>query len=185
MLSEPNDYFQRLLQLRNHRKHWRANQPLCLSTWAKQTTQCNLWKDGAIHWSRFPRLCTTCRRVTLQRQDKSRLGGEHTASKSVRDFFTLLTIMTRFQLDSQDMTSCSKWNLYLTHSLWASIVSQWMTAFVWISLLSLSRGKSKLKQYTPMKPKQWGYKVFILADQNGIVHNSTSTHTPFCQEMGI
>ncbi|XP_030297034.1 piggyBac transposable element-derived protein 3-like [Sparus aurata] len=30
--------------------------------------------------------------------------------------------------------------------------------------------KSQLKQYIPMKPKRWGYKIFILADQHGIVY---------------
>ncbi|KAK3516521.1 hypothetical protein QTP70_019903 [Hemibagrus guttatus] len=30
------------------------------------------------------------------------------------------------------------------------------------------KGKNQLKQYVPMKSKLWGYKVFILADQNGI-----------------
>ncbi|KAJ8353397.1 hypothetical protein SKAU_G00209640 [Synaphobranchus kaupii] len=34
-----------------------------------------------------------------------------------------------------------------------------------------SRGRSQLKQYIPLKPKRWGYKFFILADQNGIVYN--------------
>uniref|UniRef100_A0A671TTC3 PiggyBac transposable element-derived protein domain-containing protein n=1 Tax=Sparus aurata TaxID=8175 RepID=A0A671TTC3_SPAAU len=33
------------------------------------------------------------------------------------------------------------------------------------------KGKSQLKQYIPMKPKRWGYKIFILADQHGIVYN--------------
>ncbi|KAL2098379.1 hypothetical protein ACEWY4_007586 [Coilia grayii] len=33
------------------------------------------------------------------------------------------------------------------------------------------KGKSNLKQYMPNKPKSWGYKVFVLADQHGIVHN--------------
>ncbi|XP_056229119.1 piggyBac transposable element-derived protein 3-like [Seriola aureovittata] len=33
------------------------------------------------------------------------------------------------------------------------------------------KGKSQLKQYIPMKPKRWGYKFFILADQHGIVYN--------------
>ncbi|KAJ8369987.1 hypothetical protein SKAU_G00100150 [Synaphobranchus kaupii] len=33
------------------------------------------------------------------------------------------------------------------------------------------KGRSQLKQYIPMKPKRWGYKFFILADQHGIVYN--------------
>ncbi|XP_041920584.1 piggyBac transposable element-derived protein 2-like [Alosa sapidissima] len=33
------------------------------------------------------------------------------------------------------------------------------------------KGRSGLKTYNPKKPKRWGYKVFVLADQHGIVHN--------------
>ncbi|KAM4623623.1 piggyBac transposable element-derived protein 2-like [Polymixia lowei] len=33
------------------------------------------------------------------------------------------------------------------------------------------KGKSLLKQYIPMKPKRWGYKIFVLADHHGIVYN--------------
>lgn len=33
------------------------------------------------------------------------------------------------------------------------------------------KGKSALKTYNPKKPKRWGYKIFVLADQHGIVHN--------------
>lgn len=33
------------------------------------------------------------------------------------------------------------------------------------------KGQSQLKQYIPMKPKCWGYKIFILADQHGIEYN--------------
>ncbi|XP_062843269.1 piggyBac transposable element-derived protein 3-like [Trichomycterus rosablanca] len=43
------------------------------------------------------------------------------------------------------------------------------------------KGKSKLKQYNPKKLKRWGYKIFILADSNGMIHNFevyTGTITP-------
>ncbi|KAL2085795.1 hypothetical protein ACEWY4_019115 [Coilia grayii] len=33
------------------------------------------------------------------------------------------------------------------------------------------KGRSGLKTYNPKKPKRWGYKIFVLADQHGIVHN--------------
>lgn len=33
------------------------------------------------------------------------------------------------------------------------------------------KGKSQLKQYIPMKPKRWGYKIFVLCDRNGIAYN--------------
>uniref|UniRef100_A0A673JYK2 PiggyBac transposable element-derived protein domain-containing protein n=1 Tax=Sinocyclocheilus rhinocerous TaxID=307959 RepID=A0A673JYK2_9TELE len=33
------------------------------------------------------------------------------------------------------------------------------------------KGKSLLKQYNPRKPKRWGYKILVLADDKGIVHN--------------
>ena len=31
--------------------------------------------------------------------------------------------------------------------------------------------KNQLKQYIPIKPKRWSYKIFIQADQHGIVYN--------------
>lgn len=33
------------------------------------------------------------------------------------------------------------------------------------------KGKSSLKQYNPKKPHKWGYKVFVLCDSNGLIHN--------------
>ena len=33
------------------------------------------------------------------------------------------------------------------------------------------KGRSVLKQYLPMKPHKWGYKLFVLCDTQGIVHN--------------
>ncbi|XP_054270077.1 piggyBac transposable element-derived protein 3-like [Macrosteles quadrilineatus] len=33
------------------------------------------------------------------------------------------------------------------------------------------KGKSGLKQYNPKKPYKWGYKLFILCDTTGLVHN--------------
>ncbi|KAL2085028.1 hypothetical protein ACEWY4_020546 [Coilia grayii] len=33
------------------------------------------------------------------------------------------------------------------------------------------KGKSGIKQYNPKKTKRWGYKIFVLADCHGIVHN--------------
>lgn len=33
------------------------------------------------------------------------------------------------------------------------------------------KGQSALKQYLPNKPNKWGYKIFILCDTKGLVHN--------------
>lgn len=33
------------------------------------------------------------------------------------------------------------------------------------------KGKSFLKQYNPKKPNKWGYKLFVLCDSQGLVHN--------------
>ncbi|XP_016519048.1 piggyBac transposable element-derived protein 3-like [Poecilia formosa] len=33
------------------------------------------------------------------------------------------------------------------------------------------KGKNRLKQYLPGKPKKWGYKIFILAGSDGVPHN--------------
>lgn len=33
------------------------------------------------------------------------------------------------------------------------------------------KGKSALKQYNPKKPHKWGYKIFVLCDKNGLIHN--------------
>ena len=33
------------------------------------------------------------------------------------------------------------------------------------------KGRSSLKQYNPMKPKKWGYKIFVLSDSQGLVHD--------------
>ena len=33
------------------------------------------------------------------------------------------------------------------------------------------KGRSKLKQYVPSKPHKYGYKVFVLCDSSGIIHN--------------
>ena len=33
------------------------------------------------------------------------------------------------------------------------------------------KGQSALKQYVPNKPYKWGYKIFILCDTRGLVHN--------------
>lgn len=33
------------------------------------------------------------------------------------------------------------------------------------------KGKSQLKQYIPSKPHKWGYKLFVLADTNGIIYD--------------
>lgn len=33
------------------------------------------------------------------------------------------------------------------------------------------KGMSALKQYNPKKPNKWGYKIFVLCDNNGITHD--------------
>ena len=33
------------------------------------------------------------------------------------------------------------------------------------------KGASSLKQYIPKKPTKWGYKMFILADKDGLVYD--------------
>lgn len=33
------------------------------------------------------------------------------------------------------------------------------------------KGSSSLKQYNPQKPHKWGYKIFVLSDQKGLIHN--------------
>lgn len=33
------------------------------------------------------------------------------------------------------------------------------------------KGMSSLKQYNPKKPNKWGYKVFVLCDNKGLIHN--------------
>ncbi|XP_023195555.1 piggyBac transposable element-derived protein 3-like [Xiphophorus maculatus] len=33
------------------------------------------------------------------------------------------------------------------------------------------KGRNRLKQYLPAKPKKWGYKIFILAGSDGVPHN--------------
>ncbi|XP_047144588.1 piggyBac transposable element-derived protein 1-like [Hydra vulgaris] len=33
------------------------------------------------------------------------------------------------------------------------------------------KGKSNLKEYNPKKPKQWGYKLYVLSETDGLVHN--------------
>ncbi|XP_046684702.1 piggyBac transposable element-derived protein 4-like [Homalodisca vitripennis] len=33
------------------------------------------------------------------------------------------------------------------------------------------KGTSLLKQYNPMKPHKWGYKLFVLCDSKGLIHN--------------
>ena len=33
------------------------------------------------------------------------------------------------------------------------------------------KGHSSLKQYVPKKPHKWGYKLFVLADHKGFVHD--------------
>lgn len=33
------------------------------------------------------------------------------------------------------------------------------------------KGKSSLKQYNPKKPNKWGYKIFVLCDSTGLIHN--------------
>ncbi|XP_063921127.1 piggyBac transposable element-derived protein 3-like [Zophobas morio] len=33
------------------------------------------------------------------------------------------------------------------------------------------KGRSALKQYNPKKPNKWGYKIFVLCDSSGLVHN--------------
>ncbi|KAL3201041.1 hypothetical protein MRX96_012874 [Rhipicephalus microplus] len=33
------------------------------------------------------------------------------------------------------------------------------------------KGRSSLKQYLPNKPKKWGYKIFLLCDERGIMYN--------------
>ncbi|KAJ8886815.1 hypothetical protein PR048_013027 [Dryococelus australis] len=33
------------------------------------------------------------------------------------------------------------------------------------------QGKSTLTQYNPNKPYKWGYKIFVLTDSKGLVHN--------------
>ncbi len=31
--------------------------------------------------------------------------------------------------------------------------------------------RHKLKQYLPMKPKKWGFKIFVLADSGGLIYD--------------
>jgi hypothetical protein len=33
------------------------------------------------------------------------------------------------------------------------------------------KGKSSIKQYNPMKPKKWGFKIYVLSGVDGLVHN--------------
>ena len=33
------------------------------------------------------------------------------------------------------------------------------------------KGKSSLKQYLPNKPHKWGYKIFVLADDQGMTYD--------------
>lgn len=33
------------------------------------------------------------------------------------------------------------------------------------------KGKHPMKQYNPKKPKRWGYKIFVLSDNRGLVNN--------------
>ncbi|RXM29424.1 PiggyBac transposable element-derived protein 3 [Acipenser ruthenus] len=33
------------------------------------------------------------------------------------------------------------------------------------------KGRNRLKQYLPSKPKKWGYKILILAGSDGVLHN--------------
>ncbi|XP_050714265.1 piggyBac transposable element-derived protein 3-like isoform X2 [Eriocheir sinensis] len=33
------------------------------------------------------------------------------------------------------------------------------------------KGRHQLKQYLPMKPKKWGFKIFVLADSGGLIHD--------------
>jgi len=33
------------------------------------------------------------------------------------------------------------------------------------------KGRSSLKQFVPKKPHKWGYKIFMLCDTRGMVHN--------------
>ena len=33
------------------------------------------------------------------------------------------------------------------------------------------KGRSTVKQYIPSKPKIWGYKFFVLADENGMTYD--------------
>jgi len=33
------------------------------------------------------------------------------------------------------------------------------------------KGRSSLKQFLPKKPHKWGYKIFMLCDTRGMVHN--------------
>ena len=33
------------------------------------------------------------------------------------------------------------------------------------------KGRNKMKQYLPNKPKKWGFKIFVLADSGGLIHD--------------
>ena len=38
----------------------------------------------------------------------------------------------------------------------------------------LFKGASSIKQYIPSKPNKWGYKIFVLADKSGMIHDFIS-----------
>ncbi|KAJ8409212.1 hypothetical protein AAFF_G00242330 [Aldrovandia affinis] len=51
------------------------------------------------------------------------------------------------------------------------------------------KGKSRLKQYLPLKPKKWGYKILVLAGSDGIPHNleiytGRAVHPPELADVG-
>ena len=33
------------------------------------------------------------------------------------------------------------------------------------------KGRSKLKQYNPQKPKKWGYRLYVLTNPEGLIYN--------------
>jgi hypothetical protein len=54
----------------------------------------------------------------------------------------------------------------------------------------LVKGKHSLKNYVNNKPKNWGYKAFVLCDSNGIAHNlklysGKAVHGPSLPDVGV
>ncbi|XP_033971608.1 piggyBac transposable element-derived protein 3-like [Trematomus bernacchii] len=51
------------------------------------------------------------------------------------------------------------------------------------------KGRSRLKQYLPSKPKKWGYKILVLAGSDGVPHNfeiytGRAVHPPELADVG-
>ncbi|XP_034066448.1 piggyBac transposable element-derived protein 2-like [Gymnodraco acuticeps] len=51
------------------------------------------------------------------------------------------------------------------------------------------KGRSRLKQYLPSKPKKWGYKILVLAGSDGVPHNfeiytGRAVHPPELADIG-